>query len=321
MRASFPTVLLVTLAMALTSAGRSSVQASENRHLLMIQPMRNHPVCKIMQAGFLDRCRELSYACEIVGNASATSLDVSATIPLAEAALARQQFGAAAVFALDPSIYPFISKLSREGLPVVTWHTLPPNGTVPGLSAATGEDVNQAGASAAMALGQRLGGKGVVAITEGSFNVEENTKAAAFARSMHEHFPQIKILEPQLEGFEPSAAKGKAINLLQGHSEVTGIFSTTGAGAQTWAGAARATDRKLVIVAMDYIRPNLDLVKAGEVYGLVAQPLYEEGARAADLATALAQGRQVPYMNVLPVKIITTENLAPYYTLLDKASQ
>ncbi len=27
---------------------------------------------------------------------------------------------------------------------------------------------------------------------------------------------------------------------------------------------------------MDYTRPNLDLVKEGKVYGLVAQPLYEE---------------------------------------------
>jgi hypothetical protein len=39
---------------------------------------------------------------------------------------------------------------------------------------------------------------------------------------------------------------------------------------------------------MDYVRRNLDLVKAGEVYGLVAQPLYE------DLAAALAKGKKAP---------------------------
>ena len=31
-----------------------------------------------------------------------------------------------------------------------------------------------------------------------------------------------------------------------------------------------------MIISMDYTRPNLDLVKEGKVYGLVAQPLYEE---------------------------------------------
>lgn len=321
MRIRFLIVILVSVSAIITAVAQSPATAAENNHLLMVQPLRNHPVTRIMQAGFLNRCRELGWVCEVVGNASATSLDVSATIPLAESALARQRFGAVGVFALDQSIYPFIYKLSREGLPVVTWHVLPPVGTVPGLTAATGEDVNQVGVNAATALGQRLGGVGVVAITQGSFNVEENTKAAAFARSMQEHFPKIKLLQPQLEGYEPSSAKGKAISLLQGHPEVTGVFSTTGNGAQTWAGAARTEDRKLVIIGMDYIRQNLDLVRAGEVYGLVAQPLYEEGARAAELASALAQGKTVSYMNVLPAKVITATDLEPYYAILKKAHQ
>jgi ribose transport system substrate-binding protein len=274
-----------------------------------------------MQAGFLHRCRELGDVCEVVGNASATSLDVAATIPLAEAALSRGHFAAVGVFALDPSIYPFINKLSREGTPVVTWHVIPPQGSVPGLSAAAGEDVARVGMDAAMALGQKLGGVGVVAVTEGSFNVEENTKAAAFSRSMQEKFPKIKLLAPQLEGFEPSAAKSKAISLLQAHPDITGVFSTTGNGAQTWAGAARTAGRKVAIVAMDYIRQNLDLVKAGEVYGLVAQPLYEEGARAAELASALARGEKVSYINILPAKVITSTDLEPYYAILDAAKQ
>jgi ribose transport system substrate-binding protein len=321
MKPHFLAVIAIAGMATLAELSSSVASASDAKRLLMIQPMRNHPVSKLMQTGFLDRCRELGYICEVVGNPSATSLDISATIPLAEAALARETFGGVGVFALDPSIYPFIYKLSRERLPVVTWHALPPEGTVPGLLAATGEDVNQTGADAAVYLGTKLGGTGVVGITEGSFNVEENSKAAAFTRSMHERFPQIRVLAPQLEGFEPSVAKGKAINLLQGHPEITGIFSTTGNGAQTWAGAARTTQRKLVIIGMDYIRPNLDLVKAGEVYGLVAQPIYEEGSRAAELAATLAQGKTVPYMNVLPAKIITASDLAPYYAILDKAKQ
>jgi ribose transport system substrate-binding protein len=321
MRMRFPTISLVCLLVIVAGLSRSPANAAERNHLLMVQPLRNHPVTRIMQAGFLNRCRELGDACEVVGNASATSLDVSATIALAEAALARQRFSAVGVFALDQSIYPFISKLSREGLPVVTWHVVPPVGTVPGLSAATGEDVTQVGYDVATAMGQKLAGVGAVAITQGSFNVEENTKAAAFARSMRERFPKMKLLEPQLEGFEPSTAKSKAISLLQGHPEITGVFSTTGNGAQTWAGAARAVDRKLVIIGMDYIRQNLDLVRAGEVYGLVAQPLYEEGARAAELASALARGTRVSYVNVLPAKVITVNDLQMYYAILAKAQQ
>ena len=309
------------VAAIMTIPHRVDPKTDGSKHLLWVIPMRDHPVFKIMQAGFLNRCREIGVTGVVVGNASATRLDVAASIPLAEAAIARQKFGAVGVLALDTSIFPYIAKLSREGLPVVTWHMLPPPGTVPGLTAATGHDVGQVGHDAAQALGEKLGGQGVVAITQGSFNEEENAKAEAFRKSMAGLFPAIRVLEPQLEGFEPAAAKSKAISILQGHPEVTGIFSTTGNGAETWSGAARTAGRKVVIIAMDYVRQNLDLVRSGEVFGLVAQPLYEEGERAADLAAALARGEKVPYLNPLPAKVITAANLAPYYELLERAKQ
>lgn len=299
-----------------------SAQApQDNKRLLWVQPLRDHPVCKLMQAGFLNRCKELGYTCEVVGNPSATTLDVAATIPLAEAALARDTFGAVGVFTLDTAIYPFVERLAAEGLPVVTWHELPPPGTIKGLKAATGQELAQVGEEAALALGSRLGGEGIIALTQGSFNVEENAKAAAFRRSMTAHFPKITVLPPQLEGFEATAAKAKAISLLQGNGKITGVFSTTGNGAQTWAGAARTAGRSLVIIGMDYIRANLDLVKSGEVFGIVAQPLYEEGAKTAELAVALAQGKDVPYRNPLPARVVTAAEVGQYYALLDKAGQ
>ena len=82
-----------------------------------------------------------------------------------------------------------------------------------------------------------------VAVTQGSFNAEENQMAADFAAVMGQEFPGIKLIAPQLEGFEPSGAKAKAIALLQGNPAVTGAFSTTGNGAETWAGASGSTAR------------------------------------------------------------------------------
>lgn len=158
-------------------------------------------------------------------------------------------------------------------------------------------------------------------MTQGSFNAEENKMAADFAAAMRKAFPDIKLLAPQLEGFEPSGAKAKVIALLQGNPEVTGALSTTGNGAETWAGATRTAHRTVAIISMDYTRQNLDLVKAGEVYAIIAQPLYEEGAATADLAGALAEHRTVPFRNVLPAKVVTAADLAPYYQILESAGQ
>ena len=55
---------------------------------------------------------------------------------------------------------------------------------------------------------------------------------------------------------------------------------------------------------MDYTRPNLDLVKEGKVYGLVAQPLYEEFYRRAELLVKAIDGETIEYRNLLPAPII-----------------
>jgi ribose transport system substrate-binding protein len=312
---------LLGAATLLASFVAADVSQAADKALLWVQPMRDHPVHRLMQAGFLDECKKLGYKCEIVGNPSATNYDVAASIPLAEAALARTQFGAVAVYGPGPEIYPYIAKLGKEGLPVVTWHVLPKEGSVPGLKAATGEDITQAGTAAADAMGAKMGGKGVIALTQGSSNDTENVMSDSFRAEIKAKYPDIKVLDTQMEGFEPSAAASKAVGILQANPDVTAAFSTTGNGAQTWSQAARTAGRQIIIIGMDYIRQNLDIVKSGEAYGLVAQPLYEEGAKTAELAAALAEGKSVPYLNPLPAKVITASDLDPYYKILEAAGQ
>ena len=72
---------------------------------------------------------------------------------------------------------------------------------------------------------------------------------------------------------------------------------------------------------MDYTRPNLDLVKAGTVYGLVAQPLYDEFYQAVVLVGEAIDGKPVQYRNLLPAPIIFAADLAKYYEFNDRADQ
>jgi len=305
----------------LASLGTAGASYAQEVNLLWVQAMKDHPVHRLMQAGFLDKCKELGYTCEVVGDPSATNWDIPATLPLAEAALSRTKFNAVGVYGPDPAIYSYITKLAKEGLPVVTWHVLPPEGSVEGLKAAAAQDIAAAGTNAAIAIGDKLGGKGTVALTQGASNDTENAMSDAFRKTIAEKYPDIKVLETQMEGFEPSAAEGKAIAILQGNPDVNAAFGTTGNSIQTWSGAARKAGRDVVIIGMDYIRQNLDLVKSGAAYGIVAQPLYEESAKVAELLGALAQGKSVPYLNPLPAGVITAGDLAPYYKMLDSAGQ
>ena len=94
----------------------SGASFAADKAMLWVQPMRDHPVHRLMQAGFLAKCKELGYQCEVVGNPSATNYDAPASIPLAEAALARTKFGAVAIYGPGPELYPYIGKLSQAGL-------------------------------------------------------------------------------------------------------------------------------------------------------------------------------------------------------------
>ena len=167
-----------------TSLGSVSLAQAADVHLLWVQAMKDHPVHRLMQAGFLNKCKELGYTCEVVGDPSATNWDIPATLPLAEAALARTKYDAIGVYGVDPAIYSYITKLAKEGFPIVTWHVLPPEGTVNGLKAATGEDIAEVGANAAIAIGDKLGGKGTVALTQGASNDTENAMSDAFRKTI-----------------------------------------------------------------------------------------------------------------------------------------
>ena len=303
------------------AGGSSGSSGGGAKNLLWVQPLRAHPVHKIMQAGFLSECKKLGYHCDVVGNDSAAKVDIPGSVSLAQTAMSKTKYGAVGVYAMDPGLYPLIGQLGKKGIGVVSWHIPLKEGEVPGLSAITGTQPAEYAKKAAEAMGEQLGGKGTVAVTQGSSNPTENLVSETFAATLKAKFPGIKALKPQLEGFDPSGAVAKASGIIQANQELTGAFSTTGSGAQTWAGAARQTGKKLSIISMDYVRQNLDLVKKGDVYAIVAQPLYQEGAKTADLLAQLAERKKVSYENWLPAPIVTKADVGTYYDFLDEAGQ
>jgi ribose transport system substrate-binding protein len=307
---------------AATPASDSSSGGSGGKHLLWVQPMRAHPVHKIMQAGFLNECKKLGYSCDIVGNDSSSKVDIPGSISLAKTAMSKTDYQGVGVYALDPGIYPLIKEVGVDKkLPVVSWHFPLDKGSVPGLAAITGTKPADYARQAADAMGKALSGKGTVAVTQGSYNPTENLVSKTFTQQMAKDYPNVTVLKPALEDFEPSAAVSKATGILQAHPDVTGAFSTTGNGSETWSGAERQTGKHLTIISMDYVRQNLDLVKSGKVYAIVAQPLYQEGAKTADLLAQMADGKSTSYYNWLPAPIVTKDKLDPYYAFLKQAGE
>jgi len=296
-------------------ATQPPAQAEKGHRIALVQFLKGHPVHRLMQLGFYEGCVALKYDCELLLTDSTSAPDM---IPLAEQALAEPVDGIV-FYAVDNSFFPTIAKFKAKGIPVVTPHFTSFDQAESGLTAVVGADVEAYGKAVADAMGEKLGGKGTVAVTQGSFNETENLAATSFKDEMAAKYPDIKVLPAQEEGFDQAGAIAKAEAIIAGNPDITGAFSTTGAGPTTWATAAADTNKDIVIISMDYTRPNLDLVKTGKVYGLVAQPLYDEFYKAAELVGQAIDGKTVEYKNLLPAPVIFAKDLESYYAFNDRA--
>ncbi len=290
--------------------------AAKGHHIALVQFLKGHPVHRLMQLGFHEGCVKMNYDCELLLTDSTSAPDM---IPLAEQALAEPVDGIV-FYAVDNSFFPTIAKFKAKGIPVVTPHFTSFDQAESGLTAVVGADVAAYGKAVADAIGDKLGGKGTVAVTQGSFNQTENLAASSFKDEMTAKYPDIKVLPAQEEGFNLADAIAKAEAIIAGNPDISAAFSTTGNGPTTWSTAAADTGKKdLVIISMDYTRQNLDLVKAGKVYGLVAQPLYEEFYQAALLVGKAIDGQPIEYRNLLPAPVIFLADLDQYYGFNDRA--
>lgn len=282
-------------------------------HFLSV--LKGHPTLRLWQQGFLDQARALGFRNATI--ASPDEPDWSKAVGLGEGILATGTDGMVFGF-VDPIEADLIKKFGEKGIPVVIGHVVVPEGTYEGLTAWSAFYPEKWGAAAADAIGEKIGGQGAVAITEGSFNVVEDAVAKAFMERMREAYPNVRIVEPQEEGFDPPVSIAKAVAILQANPDVVGAISTTGAGPVTWGQAALETGRTVYSIGPDMTRPNLDAVRDGLVYGLAAQPGYEEHQLAVDLVARSICGETVPYANELPAPIVFADGLAPYYEIVDR---
>lgn len=307
------------LVVLLSGCGKQSPEFSASkvigRKFYWVQPLKGHPVHQMTQIAFQEGCAKYGYQCEIIGT---DAWDLAGTIALAEQALAKGDVAGMAIWTGNPAWNPFIEKAGKAGVPVILPHFPVTEGSVPGATGIISCDPADYAKEAARQIGKAIGGRGSVAITQGSFNSTENLVSESFTTTMKELFPDVKVLVPEEESFDAPKAISKAASILQSHPDVAAALSTTGGGPTTWAGAQREAGRKIIAVGMDYTRVNLDLVKDGAVYAVIGQPLWDESFGAAELLDKILRGEKIPWWTKLPAPLITKDKLEPYYAVVAK---
>uniref|UniRef100_A0AAU2UZN4 Substrate-binding domain-containing protein n=1 Tax=Streptomyces sp. NBC_00003 TaxID=2903608 RepID=A0AAU2UZN4_9ACTN len=169
------------------------------------------------------------------------------------------------------------------------------------------------GRLAAQTLAEKLGGKGKIAILQGTAGTSASReRGAGFAEGL-KAYPGIEVAARQPADFDRTKGLDVMTNLLQSHPDVTGVFAENDEMAL---GAVKALGAKagstVAVVGFDGTPDGIKAVEAGTLYASVAQQPAELGRMAVQNAVRAAQGKKPDSAVKVPVKVVTKKNAAEF---------
>ena len=275
----------------------------------------------LMLAGFLEACDDYGLLCD---HSAVAGLDEAPVISYVEQMNSENTSGLMMGMWYE-SRYILAEYLDKKGVPLVSPHVqLPAELNGLGLAGA-GPDVDGYALAAGRAMAEKVNCEGPVAFSQSSLLPQENQVTEGFQTGFRELCPDTEFLEKIAIGPTDTA---KAIALagaeLTAHPDVVAAMSSTAHGGMAWAKAAEENGKEpgeIVIQGMDGMPANLDLVKSGEIWVLIGQPVYEEAYYSVVLLVNNLMGFPVPYKNLLPAPQITIDNVDDFYEIVEKAQR
>ena len=318
-------ILVCLLALVLMLSGiacfAEEYDPSEKYLGIVCYPSSNTTIA-VWMTGFLQTAEELGYKPLYIGG---DTTDAAAVEQMIDSVIAQYDNLAGVTLCINSETrWNMAKKFADAGIPVVggwvpvTKDAATTYGVNPDMLVGSyGIDAFEYGYEAGQAVGEAAGGKGTVAITQSAFGDNENAAAAGFTRAISENFPEMKVLDPQVESTDVTQGTGVVTSLLQANiGDLVGAFGTTGSSPQTWSQAAEDLGWEGYVIGMDATSANLDILEQGGVYGLVAQPIYDLWADCARHLDSYLRGQEVQFDNYSDAPVIFADSVPQYREIL-----
>jgi ribose transport system substrate-binding protein len=173
-------------------------------------------------------------------------------------------------------------------------------------------DNRQGGVVAAKRMGEKLGGKGKVAILgvkKGSVSTDEREQG--FDETIKKEFPGIQVV--QLLYGEANAAKSlsAAEDILTSHPDLNGLFASNESSTVGAVSAIRQRNLagKVVLVGFDATADLVNNVKEGAIDSLVLQNPFKMGYEGVKTVVEKLNGKTPEKRIDTGVKLLTKENM------------
>ena len=206
---------------------------------------------------------------------------------------------------------------NKAKVPVVAFDRKPDSGE---LASFIGYDAIQAGKEAAKSLAESIGEKGKVVEIQGILgtNVAQD-RSKGFNEGI-KAYPNIEVVAKQSADFDRGKALDVMTNVLQGNSDIDGVYAANDEMALGVVAALKARNLtgKVKVVGNDGIGDALKAVQAGTMYSTHAESPFVLGKAVVELSLKVAQKKSVEKNTVLEGQLVTKDEVSSFCDYLKK---
>lgn len=298
--------LALSIIMAIAACNRPATNNGQ-KTIAVIPKGVSHSFWQTVKAGADAAGKDLNVRIDWKGPAQET--DIAGQINIVEDAINRRVDGIVLAPSHGDSLVPMVDRAQRQGIPVTIFDS--------GIStqnylAYVSTDNREGGVVAARRMGEKLGGKGKVAILgvkKGSVSTDE--REDGFRAALEKEFPGVTIVQHLYGEANAARSLSAAEDILTAHPDLNGLFASN---ESSTVGAVRAVRQrnaagKVTLVGFDATPDLVANVKEGAIDSLVLQNPFKMGYEGVKTIVDKIAGKTPEKRIDTGVKLLTKENM------------
>ncbi|MEU3310374.1 substrate-binding domain-containing protein [Nocardiopsis sp. NPDC006832] len=167
----------------------------------------------------------------------------------------------------------------------------------------------EGGRLAAQELAEAIGEEGRVVVLQGTPGTSASRERGSGFEEGIAEFPDIEVVARQPADFDRSKGLDVMTNMLQGNGDIDAVFAENDEMALGAAAALSSRGEEAVVIGFDGTPEGLEAVAEGTLYASVAQQPAELGRVALRNAIAAVEGESLEETVMVPVEVVTEENV------------
>jgi ribose transport system substrate-binding protein len=222
-------------------------------------------------AGMKDACKQLNVSCSYGGT---TEYDAQAQVDSFEAMMAKNPAGILLSPIVSDAFVEPINRAISQGIAVVTYAS---DSTDSNRPAYVTSDNFKEGSYAARTVAGALRGKGSVLVLRNPGQTNHDKRCDSFIETIKAEFPGMAVVGDIPTNQDPQAGYDAVMSTYQKNPDLRAVFAPESVSITGAVTAAKELKTNILCMCSDASDTLLDMLKAGEMFGIITPDQYMQG--------------------------------------------